>query len=327
MSDCGTLEFAIAAGHPYAFVLPYAYTTVLVGILFYLYFRSHSYLRKCDRTIEREVYAELYKKANDVDANVKNGVQWFMKQPVDDNLYYTTADNGRGYNELHWAAYLCKKDNIEDLNKVARLLECGISVHQVDANGCTPLHHACKKGNLDLVLLLLKYGADPYALDGRSRYPIHHAVEHDHAEMLNVYNLMEAEIVNGSIEPDSVIPLGVYAVQCGAIECTKVLVVQQWDLSQTWTAFKARRTIIEPSSSGITYKVYNQAKDGLTALQYAVVLGNFDCFKALWKSQGTQKDAQLLKLAYQHGRDRIVDYIKGVSGGPNSGNSDKHHAD
>jgi ankyrin repeat protein len=54
-----------------------------------------------------------------------------------------------------------------DLDAVRRLLDLGLPLHAVDAQGCTALLRACGGGHLALVQLLLERGADP-ALPSRS---------------------------------------------------------------------------------------------------------------------------------------------------------------
>ena len=75
------------------------------------------------------------------------------------NLTYFLAENGQDVNENKGEPLLtaAKHDNI----KAARyLIQHGAEVNQVDAEGITPLLHACKVNNLHMVDLLLHWNAD-----------------------------------------------------------------------------------------------------------------------------------------------------------------------
>jgi len=64
-------------------------------------------------------------------------------------------------------------------------------IAQRESGGWTPLHFACKFGNLDLVSLLLDFGADPFAVgfDGETVFDVADGVPHATraklADMLN----------------------------------------------------------------------------------------------------------------------------------------------
>lgn len=51
---------------------------------------------------------------------------------------------------------------------------------------CTPLHLACKKGNITCVESLLARGANLYALDMRQWTPLHYATYNGHRDVVNL---------------------------------------------------------------------------------------------------------------------------------------------
>jgi ankyrin repeat protein len=53
-----------------------------------------------------------------------------------------------------------------DKTAVEHYLDSGISPHERDSYGDTPLHYAAYEGHLAIVELLIKRGADPHALTG-----------------------------------------------------------------------------------------------------------------------------------------------------------------
>jgi ankyrin repeat protein len=62
---------------------------------------------------------------------------------------------------LHFASFNNHVEIIEIL------IGNGAEIEWIDEHKCTPLHLACKKGNLESVILLLNYGAKIYAKDNR----------------------------------------------------------------------------------------------------------------------------------------------------------------
>jgi len=87
-----------------------------------------------------------------IDTLLKAGVQI---QSVDSMLTNNTA--------LHWAASFGSKE------VVAQLIEKGAEANAVNADGCSPLHDAAQRKDLDIVKVLLNAGADPHviALNGK----------------------------------------------------------------------------------------------------------------------------------------------------------------
>ena len=80
--------------------------------------------------------------------------------------------------------------------EVAReLLEFNAAVDsRNDLNGCTPLHYASQKGNLNAVWLLLEYGADVRVCDKSGKTPLHLAVHHGHLEVVRELLELNAEV-------------------------------------------------------------------------------------------------------------------------------------
>ena len=60
----------------------------------------------------------------------------------------------------------------------------GIDVNKRDAEGNTPLHHACLNGHRDIVSLLLENKADPAAVNNKSETPLHAAAKNGNKEIL-----------------------------------------------------------------------------------------------------------------------------------------------
>lgn len=77
--------------------------------------------------------------------------------------------------ELYKAIAHLKGD--ERLNKIASIfLDDGVSIHERDHNGLTPLHQAVVVGDVRIVKLLLRTGANPNAIDHYGRSPIFYTV-------------------------------------------------------------------------------------------------------------------------------------------------------
>jgi ankyrin repeat protein len=65
---------------------------------------------------------------------------------------------------LHRAAIVCRRNHLE---VVRALLDVGLDLDAVDAEGDTALHCAAHYANLDMVLALLQCGANPCVLNAR----------------------------------------------------------------------------------------------------------------------------------------------------------------
>lgn len=58
---------------------------------------------------------------------------------------------------------------------------------------CRAIHHACKKGSFEALVLLLKSGADVYRLDFRGWNAVHYAAYNGHAKLVNKLLKWEAD--------------------------------------------------------------------------------------------------------------------------------------
>ncbi|KAK8375280.1 hypothetical protein O3P69_020329 [Scylla paramamosain] len=85
---------------------------------------------------------------------------------------------------LHWSIlhHACARGQI---NIVSLLLERGASVGVVDSNRTTPLHTSSFHGHSRIVELLLEKEADVNATDLRGNTPLHSAVEGGHPQVIN----------------------------------------------------------------------------------------------------------------------------------------------
>src|SRR6266478_106662 len=63
------------------------------------------------------------------------------------------------------------------------LLREGAHVDIRDSEGATPLHRACRAGNLDVVRLLLTHGADIHAQNEKQEFPLHFAAGEGEADI------------------------------------------------------------------------------------------------------------------------------------------------
>lgn len=66
-------------------------------------------------------------------------------------------------------------------------------IEWMDEQKCTPLHLACKKGNLESVALLLNMGANIYAQDFRQWTPLHYGSYNGYRKVCNYLLKWEAD--------------------------------------------------------------------------------------------------------------------------------------
>ena len=66
-------------------------------------------------------------------------------------------------------------------------------IEWVDELKCTPLHLACKKGNIESVALLLANDSNIYAIDNRSWTPLHYASYNGNRKVCNYLLKWEAD--------------------------------------------------------------------------------------------------------------------------------------
>ena len=88
-----------------------------------------------------------------------------------------------GRTPLHYAA-----SQKTGLSYITNLLKAGANKDSRDHNGMTPLHLACRFGNISLVRLLLDEGADKAAKDSQGMSPADHARE---KECLTILGMIE----------------------------------------------------------------------------------------------------------------------------------------
>ena len=94
--------------------------------------------------------------------------------------------NGRAETPLHWAAWCCSAQCVE------QLLGAGANVNAAAVNGKTPLHLAAgpldapegwpRPNNTAVVDILIRHGAALDASDARGRTPLHHAAFRGYSE-------------------------------------------------------------------------------------------------------------------------------------------------
>lgn len=72
--------------------------------------------------------------------------------------------------------------------------ECHADVNNIDANGWSPLHHACYIGDLGSTKFLIENGAKVNAFSNKNRTPLHFAAMNDHVEVVKELIGHQAEI-------------------------------------------------------------------------------------------------------------------------------------
>lgn len=78
--------------------------------------------------------------------------------------------------QRHQTLLMVASCNVSALGAMQLLLDRGANVNaETDDLRMTPLHFACKDGNVRGIKLLLEYGANPYAVDFHGRTPLHYA--------------------------------------------------------------------------------------------------------------------------------------------------------
>ncbi|TXK59710.1 ankyrin repeat domain-containing protein [Alkalisalibacterium limincola] len=108
-----------------------------------------------------------------------------------------------------------------DLEAVERLLDLGLPVDAVDAQGCTALLRAAGGGHVDLVALLLAAGADPTLMARTGASPLSAAVSMRHPEI--VQRLLNAGAAVDQSMPGGVTPLMVAAALGLPDMCSRLL--------------------------------------------------------------------------------------------------------
>ena len=101
-------------------------------------------------------------------------VKYILRRKGSDAVHILDAGDRLGRTPLHYAA-----SQKTGLSYISNLLKAGANIDHRDSSGMTPLHLACRFGNISLVRLLLDQGADKTAKDGQEMTPGDHAKEKD----------------------------------------------------------------------------------------------------------------------------------------------------
>lgn len=111
-----------------------------------------------------------------------------------------TAINADGQTALHLAA------GVGDVRVVEALLDAGSDVNAVGMHGATPLHCAAETGRVDVARLLLDYGADVGAEDGAGEIALQYAKRHGAGDVITLLKevgdpqLMPGGVLDGGAE-------------------------------------------------------------------------------------------------------------------------------
>ncbi|XP_046376124.2 uncharacterized protein LOC124148910 isoform X2 [Haliotis rufescens] len=94
-----------------------------------------------------------------------------------------------------------------NMSVIQRLLKLGVSVHNKNTDGFTPLHSACKGGHVEAVKFLCERQADINAVAGNGYTPLH--VAHENSNVGEISYLMEkgVSLVGDIAKPTSTPPL------------------------------------------------------------------------------------------------------------------------
>src|ERR1700733_2184680 len=107
------------------------------------------------------------------------GLLFYKRHDIINKIWYTIFSP---HEEALYEA--CKN---KDSKAVQYLLPLPtIDPHTKDKFGCTPLHSACKEGNLEKVKFLLKNNPDINAQDNEKYTPIHHACINGHGTIVKL---------------------------------------------------------------------------------------------------------------------------------------------
>ena len=100
---------------------------------------------------------------------------------LDSNIDLAGKDN-QGHSLLHSACLL--KETQPDI--VRQLINRGVGVDTQDDHGETPLHMACRVGNLEVVKVLLDMNANPEIKDKYNRTPLRVAWQHGKTDVMKI---------------------------------------------------------------------------------------------------------------------------------------------
>jgi ankyrin repeat protein len=74
------------------------------------------------------------------------------------------------------------------------ILKCGADINSTDSDGWTSLHHSCKSGVVEHVLVLLKNNANFNVFSNHGFYPMHVAALHDNYEIIEILHKQGADL-------------------------------------------------------------------------------------------------------------------------------------
>ena len=134
----------------------------------------------------------------------------------------------------------------------------GINVDKRDANGFTPLHHACKKGARDIVKLLIENSADVNMMSNTSITPLHFAASTGNQEILTCLLDAGADINATDKEGKSVL---IYSVLAKKVEAAKFLISKGADVT---IRDNDNRTALDYANAlGLPYFIAEVASDNM----------------------------------------------------------------
>ena len=121
---------------------------------------------------------------------------------------------------LHHA---CSKGHLD----IVRMLiaEFKADVNCTDCDGWTPLHHACSKGHLDIVKMLIsEFKGDVNCVDSNGLTPLHHACSNGH---LNIVRMLIAEFKGdvNRVDSNGLTPLH-HASRKGQLDMVRMLITE-----------------------------------------------------------------------------------------------------
>ena len=99
-------------------------------------------------------------------------VKFILRNKGSEVLRVLDSGDRLGRTPLHYAA-----SQKTGLSYITNLLKAGANIDYQDHSGVTPLHLACRFGNISLVRMLLDEGANKHLRDAQDMSPLDHAKE------------------------------------------------------------------------------------------------------------------------------------------------------